>query len=217
MAGSWQVDSTDPANPLSAVSFAEGLDEPKVKGRVATGRKKFRLSYDLREIDGQKVTFTERGAGIANSLGKARGDVGTISFKPTIAAERRRTIEAEISHDGLPRELITVAKFKAPKQPKIKQPRVKAKRRKKSLSLSWARVAGAADYIAEVSAGKETLYRVLTKKNRLRFAHTPKQGKLKVGVAAGLREFRELRASGRARIPAGDAGDFPRLDEELPQ
>jgi hypothetical protein len=188
-AGNWRVESLNPANALAKVSLARGLPDPKVKGRVRKPRrnaksKKFRFRYELRRIAGQKVTFTERGAGIARKLGKARRDGGTISFKPTLAATRRRTIEAEVIQDGLPRELLTVARFKAPPLPKLAKPRVKAKRKKASLKLSWARVRGAATYIAEVKAGRELLFRVLTKKRKLRFAPTPQKGKLKVGVQA---------------------------------
>ncbi len=130
------------------------------------------------------MTFYERGEGIAVNLGKARGDDGTIAFKPTLALDRKRTIEAEVSQDGLPRELITVAEFKAPKLPKLNQPKVKAKRAKKSLKLSWAKVAGASDYLVEVTAGSEVLYRVVTEKRRLRFSETPKPGKLTVTIQA---------------------------------
>jgi hypothetical protein len=188
-AGRWEVESLDPANALTKVSLARGLPEANVTGRVRKPRrnsksKKFRFNYKLKRIPGQKVTFTERGEGIARKLGKARGADGTISFKPTIAANRKRTIEAEVVQDGLPRELLTVAEFKAPKQPKLKAPRVEATRKRASLKLSWARVRAAASYVAEVRAGRDVLFRVLTKKRKLRFRGTPKKGKLKVSVQA---------------------------------
>lgn len=188
-AGDWQVESLDAANPLTRVSLARGLPDPKVEGRVTkprkgASRKKFRFHYELRRIPGQRITFTERGAGIARRLGKARGADGTISFKPTIAANRRRTIEAEVVQDGLPREQLTVARFKAPRLPKLRAPEVEANRKRASLTLSWAGVRGAASYVAEVKAGGELLFRVLTKKRRLRFAPTPRRGKLKVAVRA---------------------------------
>jgi hypothetical protein len=183
-AGPYQLTSTDPANPVTQVRFAEGLPDPKVKGKVATGKKRFRLTYSLREIEGQRVTLYERGEGIGRRLGKAKGDGGTLTFKPTIALDRKRTIEAEVIQNGLPRELITVAKFKAPKLPKLKAPKPKAKRTKKSMKLSWAKVVGAGEYLIEVKAGTEVLYRVVTKKRKLRFSSIPKQGKLKVSVQA---------------------------------
>ena len=182
-AGDWRVESTD-GSALTEVRFAEGLPDAKVDGRVSKGKKKFRLSYDLRKIDGQKVTLFESGEGIYRKLGKAKAGGGALTFKPTVAADRKRTIEAEVSQDGLPRELITVAKFKAPKLPKLKAPKVDAKRKKKSLKLSWAKVAGAGEYVVEVKAGAEILFRVVTGKTKLRFSDTPKEGKLKVTVQA---------------------------------
>ena len=89
-----------------------------------------------------------------------------------------------MTQDGIPRELITVAKFKAPKLPKLKAPKLKAKRKETSLKLSWAKVAGASEYLVEVTAGAEALYRVVTEKQRLRFADTPAKGKLTVTVQA---------------------------------
>ncbi len=191
-AGTWRVDSAVPDRPLTRVGFARGLPEPKLKanvGRPHGKRKKgkgakFKLAYKLRQIPGQKVTFTERGEGIAQQLGKARGGKGTISFKPTIAADRGRTIEAEVAQDGLPRELLTVARFKAPKQPKITKPSPKAKRKGSSLKLSWRKIRGAADYLVEVSAGAEILHRVVTPQPKLRLDGTPAEGKLRVTVQA---------------------------------
>lgn len=187
-AGKWRVESLDPANPLTEVSFAEGLPEPKVTGKVAkparkSKGKKFRLNYELRRIAGQKVIFTERGEGTAQALGKARGTDGTISFKPTLALDRKRTIEAEVIQDGLPRELITVARFKAPPLPTLKVDELQASRKKATLKLSWAKTGGATNYLVEVKAGGEALFRVLTQKRELRF-DTPRDGKLKVAVQA---------------------------------
>jgi Tol biopolymer transport system component len=182
--GDYGITANDPANPLTSVRLSEGLDEPKVKGRVKGAKKRFTLNYDLREIDGQRVTFYEAGEGIYEKLGTAKGADGTLSFDPVLATNRKRTIEAEVTQNGLPRVLLTIAKFKAPKLPKLKAPKVKAKRTKKSLKLSWAKVAGADTYLVEVKAGAEVLYRVVSKRTRLRFSDTPKQGKLKVSVQA---------------------------------
>ena len=183
-AGSWRVSSADPANPLTSVSLARGLPQPKVDGHVGTRQKKFRFDYSLRPIPGQKVTFFERGEGIAHRLGTAKRSEGTISFKPTLATDRKRTIEAEVVQDGLPRDLITVARFKAPPLPKIGKPRLTAKRRKTSLKVSWPKVRGASQYLVELSAGDQLLYRVLGPKHRLRFSGTPEAGKLKLTVQA---------------------------------
>jgi hypothetical protein len=187
--GAWSVDSADPANPLTELGLAEGLDDPKVKAKVAKprkgrGAKKLKLSYEVRRIPGQEVIFTERGEGIAQELGTARGRRGSISFKPTISADRRRTIEAEVAQDGLPRDLLDVARFKAPKQHKLGKPKVKAKRKKSSLKLSWKRIKGAAEYLVEVSAGAQVLHRVLTSKPKLKLDGTPSKGKLEVAVQA---------------------------------
>jgi hypothetical protein len=191
-AGSWRVEAADPDNPPTKVSFAPGLEDAKVKAKLGKPggkrkkgkRGKLELAYKLKRIPGQEVTFTERGEGIAQELGTTHRRKGAISFKPTIAAERARTIEAEVAQDGLPRDVLTVERFKAPKQPKIRKPRVKAKRKQTSLKLSWKRVKGADEYLVEVSAGTEVLQRVLTGQRKLSFDDTPGEGKLDVTIQA---------------------------------
>jgi hypothetical protein len=187
--GEWHVESLDPANPLTRVSFAPGLPEPKVKGKVAkpgpkSKSQRLRFDYSLRPITGQKVIFTERGEGIAQDLGKAAGKDGAISFKPTPAGNPERTIEAEVIQDGLPRGLITVAHFTAPPLPKLKLTKLEANRKTASLNLSWARTRGATEYLAEVRSGGEVLFRVLTSKTKLRFEGTPNDGRLEAAVQA---------------------------------
>ena len=124
------------------------------KPRGKSKRGKFRFEYSLRRIPGQEVLFTERGDGVAQELDTVRDAKGSIAFKPTIAAARGRTIEAEVIQDGLPRELITVARFKAPAQPRLRKPEIEAKRKNGTLTLSWARVKGASDYLVEVTGGR---------------------------------------------------------------
>lgn len=157
-----------------------------MKGKVAKvkGAKKLSLDYELRQIAGQKVLFTERGEGIAHELGEAKANGGTISFKPTLATDRKRTIEAEVIQDGLPREILTIARFKAPPLPKLKVSKLRAKRKMTSLKLSWVETGGASGYRAEVKSGSEVLFRVLTEQRKLSFAGTPADGMLTVSVQA---------------------------------
>ena len=84
-AGPWRVASTDPANPLTQVRLSEGLPDPKVKGKVADRQAEVPLQLLRARDRGPKVTFYERGEGIAEKLGTARGDDGTLTFKSTLA------------------------------------------------------------------------------------------------------------------------------------
>jgi hypothetical protein len=183
--GGWRIDSADPASPLRRVRLARGLPDPSVTARVRRSGRRYRLSYTVRPIPGQKVTFTERGDGVARPLGRARGRRGTIRFSATaIAPDRHRTIMAEVAQNGVPRELLTVARFTAPRQPKLTRPRLKATRSGLVVRLNWNRVRRADRYLVEVRAGKEVLYRLLTRKRKVRFTGVPATGKLTVSVEA---------------------------------
>jgi hypothetical protein len=181
-AGAWRVDSDE---PLARVSLANGLPKPSVKARVRRGGgAKMRLAYSVKPLPGQRVRFTERGTGVAKLLGVARGRRGTISFKPTVATRRARTIDAEVIQSGLPRTLVTVARFKGPRYPQLRKPVVRASRAKSKLTLRWRPVRGADSYVVEVRQGKELLHRVLSRRARVRLAGLPASGALKVSVQA---------------------------------
>jgi hypothetical protein len=181
-AGAWRVDSDE---PLARVSLANGLPKPSVKARVRRGGgAKMRLAYSVKPLPGQRVRFTERGTGVAKLLGVAHGRRGTISFKPTVATRRARTIDAEVIQSGLPRTLVTVARFKGPRYPQLRKPVVRASRAKSKLTLRWRPVRGADSYVVEVRQGKELLHRVLSRRARVRLAGLPARGALKVSVQA---------------------------------
>ena len=113
--GSWKVESVERGKPLTRVAFASGLDKPKVKVKLRKSGRRMVLTYTLRAMPGQKVTFSERGGGVARTIGRARGRKGKLTFTPTGGTPRRRTIQAEVTQNGLPRDLITVARFTAPR------------------------------------------------------------------------------------------------------
>ena len=122
--GTWRVNAAK--GGLSGVEFARGLPDPRVRARVLSGARhrkghgrksrrrrgrKLRLVYSVRRIPGQKVTFVERGEEIAKTIGVAKRPRGTILFRPGAGSDVKRTVEAEVVQDGLPRAVLTVAKF----------------------------------------------------------------------------------------------------------
>lgn len=115
-AGAWKVTPLG-GESLANVKVAEGLRDPKVTGSLTRirGTRKLRLDYRLRPAPGQKVILHESGTGIDRELGVAKGRKGTITFKPTRSKIRARKIEAEVLQNGLPREVLKVVAFKAPK------------------------------------------------------------------------------------------------------
>lgn len=135
-------------------------------------------------LPGQQVRFTERGAGVAHDLGRARGRRGRIAFTTTVTGNRRRTIQAEVVQNGLPRADLTVARFTAPARHKLVKPKVEAKRTKTALALSWKRVGGATSYLVEVRSATSVLQRLVTRRHAVTFKGTPAAGTLTVTVQA---------------------------------
>jgi hypothetical protein len=68
--------------------------------------------------------------------------------------------------------------------PKLDKPKIKAKRTRSTLTLTWNRVAGAERYLVEVTSGTTLIARRLITKTRLRLTGTPATGKLKATVQA---------------------------------
>jgi hypothetical protein len=182
-AGSWRVQGLDGA-ALSSVALARGLPKPRVKVRVAGRGARRVLSYSVAPLPGQQVRFSERGAGVAHELGRARGRHGRIAFRTTVTGNRRRTIVAEVIQNGLPRDNLTVARFSAPARPKLVKPRLTAKRTKSTLTLSWKPVAGATSYLVEVKNGATVLQRLLTRKHKVTLTAMPATGALTVTARA---------------------------------
>jgi hypothetical protein len=183
-AGTWRIDPVDPSVQLTRVRVARGLPKPHVKARLGRSGRKLRLRYAVTPLPGQRVRFLERGEGVGTVLGKARSRRGTISFQPTASARRARTIEAEVTQDGAPRALITVARFKAPPPKRPGRTRPRATRKRSTLDVRWKAVRGADRYLVEVRKGRETLERILTRKRRLQLRGMPPKGTLRVSVQA---------------------------------
>jgi hypothetical protein len=182
-AGRWRIAGLGGAT-LSRVSLARGLPKPRVTARVSGKGARRVLRYSVAPLPGQQVRFTERGAGVAHELGRARGRRGRIAFRATVTGNRRRTIVAEVIQNGLPRADLTVARFSAPARPRLTGPKVRPKRTKTALALSWKPVAGATSYLVEVRSGTTVLQRLLTRKRSVTFKGTPATGTLTVTVRA---------------------------------
>lgn len=175
--GAWRVASLDPAQPLTSVVTARGLDKPKVTAKVSRRGARRILAYRVRPIPGQRVTFVERAAGgVGHILGRVRGRSGRIVFQPTLVRSPRHTIVAEVTQNGVPRTQLTIAHFTAT-APKLRKPKANAKRTRGALTLTWRRVTGAQRYLVEVR-GAAVLARVLTTKTKLAVPQTPATGTL---------------------------------------
>jgi hypothetical protein len=129
---------------------------PKVSANVRHGV----LRYRVAAVQGQRVTFEERGNGVTRTLLTATRS-GRMKFRPAAGPGGTRRIVALVEQDGLPRKRITVARFKAPRWARPGAPRgVKvavpglasaAAVKTRSATITWRPARGAQRYGVRVA------------------------------------------------------------------
>lgn len=136
-AGTWTL-SDDGAVPVTRVREARGL--PKASGSATVrGRGRSRvLSWRMRRIKGQRVTFAEYGKDVKRAITTTASARGSVRFRPADGAAGKRTIVALVEQDGQPRTTLTVGSYRAPGRPKPGRPRsLKLVRKGSRLTVSW--------------------------------------------------------------------------------
>ena len=177
------------SSTLEQVQVAHGLPEPSVKAKVGGKGHKRTLTYSVRQIAGQRVTFEERGGDVGRRIGTAKGKRGTIRFTPGAGRRGKRQIVALVESNGLPRENITVSSYKAPAPAKPARPGgLKLKRKGSKLTVTWRSASRAARYLvrATLPDGRKLLLFATSKKRRVRIKGVGKGDRVTVSVA-GLR------------------------------
>jgi hypothetical protein len=108
-----------------------------------------------------------------------------VRFAPADGNGRARRIIATVEQDGIPRNSLTVARYKAPPWRKPAKPRkLRVRRRGSNLVVSWRAAAGASRYSVYVTAadGERELFLVSAKKRRLKVRGVQKDDSAKVQV-----------------------------------
>ena len=194
--GRWRVVVEPDSSPLVSLRSAEGLPEPKVQARVTGAGRRRVLRYDVKPIEGQKVTFVERGPSAGGPIGVARGTAGSLRFGPADGVAERREIVAVVEQDGRPRAELKVASYAAPGPMRPARPRgVRVRRARSALAVRWARVSGATGYEVRVRLDDGRRLMVRTNRRQARIAH----------VAAKRRGSVSVRALSAAALAGGPA------------
>jgi hypothetical protein len=136
-AGTWTL-SDDGAVPVTRVREARGLPEAggsaTVRGR---GRSRV-LSWSMRRIKGQRVTFAEIGRDVKRAITTTASARGSVRFRPADGPAGKRSIVAMVEQDGQPRTSLTVGSYRAPGPPRPGKPRsLKLVRKGSRLTVSW--------------------------------------------------------------------------------
>jgi hypothetical protein len=208
-AGAWKVTPEAGSAPITSIQQAASLPAPDIKGHVSPlhgGRE--RLSYSLKPIPGQQVTFAEREAsGAFHEIGSAKGRRGTLVFTPSSTLGRSRTIEAMVTQDGHPREDAVLTHFKIARPTSLPAPtHLRLVRRGTTLKISFGAVPGANGYglAVRLGDGRSFFLKLAARRHGATVAGVPANIGAQVAVGAivpGLR-FREGRTA-RARLKPG--------------
>jgi hypothetical protein len=138
--GTWRI-MVDPASvPVVSVEAAQALPAVSVRARVGRGGGARRmLSYRVKPIAGQKVSFAEQRAGrVGHLIGVARGAAGRLRFTPGAGPAGIRSIVAQVSQGGLPRRSLVVAHYRAPAPLRPGRPRsLRLRRTARTLRVTW--------------------------------------------------------------------------------
>ena len=202
-AGEWKLDPVG-ASQVTKVERAHDLPEPKVTAKVGGKGHARTLTYSVKPIPGQTVTLVEEGTGAMQKLtsqkSKASGAATRkrMAFRPTDGRGGKRRIVAYVAQDRLPRERIVVTSYKAPKPLLPSKPRkLRVKRRRTKLAISWRRGGGlrASRYEVVVRFASGRVQRFLTKRRSLRLGGVAPTDRPRVTV-------RGLRTDGRKSKPA---------------
>lgn len=155
-AGVYTIDAVDGSVPITGARLAEGLPDPSANGSVRAKGDKRTLSYRIRPIAGQKVTFAEQSAGgLYHEFATVTKASGRITFEPIESRDRKRAIVAIVEQDGVPRARLNVAAFTAPKPVPLARPSARIRRSGKRLLVSWKNVRRAHGYRVRVDLPRD--------------------------------------------------------------
>ncbi|HXD54014.1 MAG TPA: PKD domain-containing protein [Solirubrobacteraceae bacterium] len=140
--GEWKIKRAPGSAPISAIEEADAAPPPAIHASVRRGHGgRYTLAYRATNLSaGMKVRIYERGKDSIHGLATVTKPKGTLSFTPTQALARGRTIYATvIGVTGAPLQTIAVGRYTAPRPPRPGRPaRLRFLRHGASATLSWS-------------------------------------------------------------------------------
>lgn len=152
-AGTWAVEPAEGSPAIVDIRRSSVLPAPKVTAKVSGRGADRKLTYRVTRIAGQEVRFVEQSRGGLRDIALVRnGGSGSKRFVTSEGKGTKRTVVAEISQGGLPRDRITVARFSAP-PPTAGTPKVRTRRSGSRLTVTWSAARHAARYEVTIETG----------------------------------------------------------------
>jgi uncharacterized delta-60 repeat protein len=134
---------------------SEILPDPKVVAKVFGHGANRTLRYSVAKIAGQQVRFVEHSPGAQRVIATVKtGGTGRKAFITSEGKGTARTVVAEVVQDGLARDNLTVAKFRAPSPKAGRARRVRVRRSGSHATVTWSAAAYAKTYEVAVRTGR---------------------------------------------------------------
>lgn len=134
--GMWTAESATGSPSIARVQLAKVLPKPKVSRKVSGLGASRLLKYSIAPLDGQEVRFVEDAPGGYKVLKTVKaGGRGSFRLHGRGGERVQAHDTAQVSQDGLPRQNIKIASYRAP-NPTPGRPQ-KVKRKGSRATISW--------------------------------------------------------------------------------
>lgn len=146
-AGTWNVTAQPGSAGVSRIGIVNALPTPRVRARVTRDRRGYVLSWRLRPLRGQTVSFVERANGIARTIVTTSKASGRVRFVPRFGPGGRRAVVALVDQYRIPRTGLSVARFRvaSPARPRAVT-NVRVARARRSSRVVWRHAGGSRGY-----------------------------------------------------------------------
>ncbi|HEX5193101.1 MAG TPA: hypothetical protein VFW09_09885 [Solirubrobacteraceae bacterium] len=172
------------AERISAIKLKPRLPAPKVRATVSAHTIRFRA----RRIKGQRLRFVEQGGGVGRAIATTRANHGRIHFTPHPGGDATRRIKVIVLEHGLPRTVLTVAKYRYRYQRPSRPAHVRIARHGKRVRVSWRHRGWSAGFRVRLrtSSGQRLLAVAGPHAHRVRFTGVRGRRTKATVVAVGL-------------------------------
>lgn len=167
-AGTWTITPREGSPAIAQILTADGYEPAKVKGRLGGKGRRRTIRYTIDNGgSGQEIVFQESGAFGTHVLGAAQGASGTLRFRPADAKGGRRDVVALVQRNGITTDTIALGSYIAPgPQRPGKVRRLQARRRGRSVVVTFRPASGAARHAVTIAGAKGTRQGQLLGKGR---------------------------------------------------
>jgi hypothetical protein len=187
--GRWTVTQTGGA-PIAAMRTTLPVARPRVRAKVTGHGARRTLRYRARRIPGQRITFMERGRGVAHRIGTIKGGGrGRLRFRAARHGSGRRRVVAQVTQDGVPRANLRGARYRVRTHRRPgRVRRITLRRTRSGARVGWTAASRARSYYVTVRYRGRTLRRGMPARRRsLALGDLRRGSRVRVTVQAASR------------------------------